>query len=78
MNFFMADSGDHIAGKTGLEPTVTISKTAVLLPRRMAQSRKSATAGIRWPETRPTETLWENFFFMRKLPVQILLTKNIR
>ena len=26
MNFFMADSGDHIAGKTGLEPTVTISK----------------------------------------------------
>lgn len=26
MNFFMADSTDHIAGKTGLEPTVTISK----------------------------------------------------
>lgn len=26
MNFFMADSADHIAGKTGLTPTVTISK----------------------------------------------------
>jgi len=74
----MADSGDHIAGKTGLEPTVTISKNGGSFTSPDGAVTEIGNAGIRWPETRPTETLWENFFFMRKLPVQILLTKNIR